>query len=98
MLGLAVAPATLCSILSGDEIPKHPDGIATERPCDRDELDDVDPALTALVLGDERLWPAEFFSQGLLTNSGVMSRCNEDGKEPTIFLGFERFLHAPPGP
>jgi hypothetical protein len=47
---------------SGDlagQCPQHPDRVRADFPGDHDELDHIEPALAALILGDERLRLAE---------------------------------------
>src|SRR5436309_3106310 len=51
---------------SSAESPQEEHRISPDRTCHRDELDDVEPTLAALVLGHERLRSSEPLGQGML--------------------------------
>jgi hypothetical protein len=65
--------------LSGHEIPKQFYGIGAQCTGYRNKFDDINAALAAFVLGNERLRSAEFLGQGLLTDAGGMSHCDKTG-------------------
>jgi hypothetical protein len=82
--------------LSRHKIPKQPYGIGTQSPGNLNEFDHVYSALAALILGNERLGPAELPCQGLLTDIGILPHCDKGRNQPGVFRRFEGFLHAPP--
>ncbi len=59
-----------------------------------DELDHVEPALTALVLGNERLRPTEPLGDLNLGQPGLLSGRNEQLAQLEMFGRVDRLAHA----
>lgn len=76
------------------ELPKQLQGVRAQRLRDSDELDDIQPSLAALVLGDERLRLFELHSERMLPNARLSSHRNKKRDETGVFGGSERFVHG----
>ena len=69
--------------------------IDTQAPADHDEFDNVQSAFPALILGNERLMPAESNGQFLLGHAGFPSSRNQPLQQNLVFFcknGFQAVL------
>jgi hypothetical protein len=57
--------------------PQHPEWVGPDYPRDLDELGHVEPTLSALVFGNERLWPPERLGKQGLRYAGCLARANQ---------------------
>lgn len=62
---------------------------------DCDELDHVEPTLTAFVFCDERLRCAEPVGHGLLRETDPRALLPQEGDEDFVFVGPKCLAHAP---
>jgi hypothetical protein len=61
---------------------------------DLNELDNVEPPLTSLILGDERLRSPKPLSDLRLCESCLLARCDEQLAELLILGRVDRIAHA----
>ena len=59
----------------------------TDRLADHDELDHIEPPLSALVLGDEGLRPAQALGELRLRQLGLHSHIAHQGQEIAVEVG-----------
>jgi hypothetical protein len=68
-----------------ENFPKYLDRIIVQGLNDAQELQDVDPSLSTLIVRNERLWLAETLCKLLLCQAGPLPRIGEDGTHFSIF-------------
>ncbi len=90
----------LCRVCPGAKLAAlnyNPHGVVridAEHLRDFDQLDDIEPPLTAFVFGNERLRPAELVGDLLLGEAGVLAGLDQPVEWYLIALGVNRFLHC----
>jgi hypothetical protein len=85
------------SRLSRQKVPKQLHRIGIQSVGYSNKFNHINAAFAAFIFRNKRLRPAKLFGQLMLTNARLVSHCDKDFEQPSVFRGFKGLLHAPPG-
>ncbi|MGY3492322.1 hypothetical protein ACVW1B_001741 [Bradyrhizobium sp. USDA 4502] len=74
-------------------MPEQLGGVGTKGFGDRDELDDIEPPLHALIFGDKGLRLAELVGERVLADASLVPYGDKKRDEAPIFGRLKGFLH-----